>query len=104
MENSQLRAKIYGIPEDVYRCAGCAAVKEIFDEFKIPYEFIDVIYMAGDVQYNYKAIEEAAKASGVFPSNRVNYPVVILGGVYYPNLRTIKERLGELGYDLDSLD
>ena len=32
MENSQLRAKIYGIPEDVYRCAGCAAVKEIFDD------------------------------------------------------------------------
>lgn len=103
MQNS-LSAKIYGIPEEVYRCVGCAKVKEIFDEFEIPYEFVDVIYMEKEVHYNYKAIEEAAKICGVWPSKRVNYPVVLLGGVYYPNLRTIKHRLGELGYDLDLLD
>lgn len=109
--HKSVSAKIYGIPEDVYRCAGCQAVKEIFATFEIPYEFIDVIYMADDeqlgnsqVHYNYSAIEEAAKLSGVYPSKRVNYPVVILGGVYYPNLRTIKNRLSELGYDLDLLD
>lgn len=98
-------AKVYGIGDEVYRCAGCQAVKDIFKIFEIPFEFIEVVFMKdNEVHYNYQAIDEAAKISGVFPSKRVNYPVIKFDGEYMNSLRVLKSTLSDYGYDLDLLD
>ena len=96
--------KMYGIPKEIYRCAGCEYIALMMIDLGIDFEMKEVMFFKdGQAQYHYEHIAEAAKAAGVWPSKRVTYPVVTIDGKFTP-MKLVKPTLGELGYDIDSLD
>lgn len=96
--------KMYGIPKEIYRCVGCQTIATMLIELGISFEMKEVMfYKDSQAQYHYENIAQAAKYAGVWPSKRVTYPVVVIDEKFVP-FKLVKSTLGELGYDIDSLD
>lgn len=100
-----MNIKVYGIPPDVYRCVGCEQITEMLGHLTLSYRFDNVIYMGDQgVEYNYEAIEAAARYTGVWPSKRVRYPVVVIDELVFTSPKQVRYHLEAEGYDLSDLD
>jgi glutaredoxin len=101
---SSLKIEIYGIPEEVSRCPGCALVRKTLDDLKIPYEFYPVFKNSSNelgFEYDRPRIVEVAKRIGCYPSLALRYPIVFMNNQKIHKISILKDKLRELGYDPD---
>ena len=97
--------EIYGIPEEVWRCPGCKAVRDLLDKLQLPYEFYNVINeFDGQPVYDRPLIESLAKRIGCYPSLAIRYPVIFMDNVKQYDIPTFKTNLIAAGHDPDIIE
>lgn len=91
--------KVYGIPEDVWRCPGCRAIVAFLEENEIEYEFIPVVFKTiamPYINYHRDIIRDIAQRSGA-TSLRLTYPVVFDDSQYIGGYKATVAYLTNLG-------
>lgn len=92
-----MKIEIYGIPEDVHRCAGCRAAKQLCDDRGLDYQFIPIVRVADTplgFEYVMEAVEELKTRAGK-QSAPTNYPQIFVNDKWIGSLKTFKEMFPE---------
>lgn len=86
--------EVYGIPDTVYNCWGCAASRKLLDDMGLQYTFHEVVTPVDNeigFDYNRPKIEELAKRLGS-SSLKLVYPQIFIDGEHIGGYKQLKER------------
>lgn len=91
-----MKVEIYGIPEDVAKCAGCIDSIRICIEYGYDYELIPVLKKSDNelgFEYIIEKFDECQKRAGL-PYRPTSFPRIFVNGRYIGSIKQFKEIYG----------